>query len=286
MAVFLDYSRSELDRQFDNRAKVPNYPDYIKRWERDSEAARRTLAPRLDVRFGASPRESLDVFPARSPKAPVHVFIHGGYWKMLSKNEFAFVALGSVAHGAATVVIDYGLIPDVDMDTLVAHCRGALAWVWRNADSFGGDRERIHVSGHSAGGHLVGMMLATDWASFDGLTPDILKGGYSISGLHDLEPIRLCFLNDDLGLDAQTAARNSPCRLERRSAAPLWLYVGDREGPEYLRQSQVLADAWREAGAPPEVVALPGHDHFSIVTELADPRSYLTREIVGHMGLG
>jgi arylformamidase len=184
------------------------------------------------------------------------------------------------------VVVNYALVPSVDMDELVRQCRAALAWTWKNAADFGGDRDRIAISGHSAGGHLVGMLLATDWPAFDAALPaDPIRSGCGISGLYDLEPIRLCFLNDDLGLDGAAAARNSPVLLPPRTAAPLLLPVGGLEGPEYLRQSLDLAAAWGGVGGDVTVRILPGIQHFSIVEQLADPDSELAGLIAAQIGL-
>ena len=133
------------------------------------------------------------------------------------------------------------------MDELVRQCRAGLGWVYRNAESFGGDPDRIFISGHSAGGHLVAIMMATKWPGLDAQSPalrgDLIKGGCGISGLYDLEPIRLCFLNEDLNLNKKVADRNSPVQLWPAGPAPLVLAVGGEEGPEYLRQSEDLAAA-------------------------------------------
>jgi arylformamidase len=284
--IFLGYDRAALDREYNNRAKVPHFADHLARYARASAAARHELPCRLDVRYGPGPAATLDVFPpsGRSP-APVQVFVHGGYWMALDKADFDFVARAFHPAGAAVVVVNYPLIPAVDMDELVRQVRAAVAWVYRNASSFGGDRERIFVSGHSAGGHLVAMLLATDWPAFDGLSADVVKGGAGLSGLYDLEPIRLCYLNDTLHLDPAAARRNSPVHLPPPTRSPLLLPVGGLEGPEYLRQSTDLAAAWGARGVPCEVREMAGIDHFSIVSQLEDPRSDLSLAILRQMDL-
>ena len=147
--VFREYDQAALDREYDNRAKVADSADYIARYPRESAAARRDLDCRLDLRYGPSPGETLDVFPATGPRpAPIQVFIHGGYWRALDKADFSFVVRAFRPAGAAVVVINYGLIPTVDMDELVRQCRASIAWVYRNAGSFGGDPARIFISGH------------------------------------------------------------------------------------------------------------------------------------------
>jgi arylformamidase len=285
-AIFRGYDRESLDREYNNRAKVPNAAELLERYTRESEATRRELPCRTDVRYGPHEGETLDVFPAgRGAPAPVHVFVHGGYWRALHKSDFSYVARGFHPAGAAVVVIDYALIPAVDMDELVRQCRAAIAWTYRHAPSFGGDPARISVSGHSAGGHLVAMLMSTDWGAFDGLPADTIKAGCGISGLYDLEPIRLCYLNDDLKLTPEQARRNSPVYLAPARSGPLLLAVGALEGPEYHRQTDDLAAAWRRRGLPCEVLDMAGHDHFSIGMQLGDPASDLSRAVLRQMGL-
>jgi arylformamidase len=173
-------------------------------------------------------------------------------------------------------------MPTIDLDTLVGQCRAAVAWVHAHAREFGGDAARIFVSGHSAGGHLVAMLLATDWAAL-GAPADTVKAGCAISGLYDLEPIRLCYLNDVLGLTAEVARRNSPVTLPPPRSGRLVLAVGGDEGAEYHRQTDALAAAWR--AVPLEVMDMRGHDHFSIVGELESPLSPLARALQRLMGL-
>ncbi len=285
--VFRDYDRAALDAEYNNRAKVKDAADWLARYASESQKTRAELSCRLDLAYGPGPGETLDVFPAPGPgAAPIHVFIHGGYWHRLDKADFSFVARGLVPAGAAVVVIDYALIPSVDMDELVRQCRASIAWVWKNAASFGGDPQRIFVSGHSAGGHLVAMLMSTDWQAFDAALPaDVVKAGCGISGLYDLEPIRLCYLNDVLKLTPEAARLNSPVHHPPRRSGPLLLAVGALEGPEYHRQNQDLAEVWWSRGLPCEVLDMAGHHHFSIVAELLDPKSTLSRLLAEQMGL-
>ena len=291
-AIFREYDREGLDREYNNRAKVADSADWLARYTREGAATRGVLACRLDVAYGPSPAETLDIFyaggappaPGARP-APVHVFLHGGYWRALDKADFSFVARAFVTAGAVVVVVNYGLIPAVDMDELVRQCRASIAWVWREAPSFGGDPGRIFVSGNSGGGHLVAMLMATDWPAFAGLPADVIKAGCGISGLYDLEPIRLCYLNETLRLTPEEARRNSPIHLAPLRSGPLLLAVGGLEGPEYHRQTDELAAAWRQRGLPCEVMDMPGIHHFSVVSQLEDPESELARAILRQMGL-
>ena len=281
-AVFRHYDQRALDAEYNNRAKVKNAMDWIARYGAESARVRAEVPMRFDVPYGAHHAERLDVFMPQTPApAPIHVFIHGGYWHRLDKADFSFVA--RAFREAATVVVNYALIPTVDLDELVRQVRASIAWVHANAKTFGGDANRITVSGHSAGGHLVAMLLATDWARF-GAPADVVKAGCAISGLYDLEPIRLCYLNDVLALSPEAAARNSPLLLEPRGRVPLVLTVGGDEGAEYHRQQNDLAAAWRAHNAPVDILDAPGFDHFSIVAQLERPDSALARAIRRQLG--
>ena len=285
--LFLNYNKTDLDREYDNRSKVSNAADYINRWTALSAQVRTDGPAQLDIAYGPSEDETLDVFPvAGVSKAPIHVFFHGGYWKALHKNDFSFVVNGLRPAGAITVVVNYALMPQVSMAELIRQCRAALDWVWRHAAEFGGDREQIYISGHSAGGHITAMMLTTNWPDFaPGLPPNLVKGACGISGLYDLEPIQLCFLNDDLHLTVEQAQQHSPIRLPCRNPAPLLLPLGALEGPEYLRQSETLAEHWGQQTSPPQVWLLPEHNHFSIAAQLETADSELSRAIQRQMGL-
>ena len=278
--VFLEYDREALDREYDNRKKVADAGAWLTRFAEESTAARAEMPCRLDVPYGTHPSERLDIFPPElATSAPVHVFIHGGYWHRLDKKDFSYVARAFAPAGVATVVINYALMPTVTMTELVRQCRASIAWVYAHAASFGGDPQRITVSGHSAGGHLVAMLLATDWAAVAGLPADVVKAGTGISGLYDLEPIRLCYLNDVLALTRNDARGNSPIYLVPKHPAPLLLPLGAREGREYHRQSEEMAAAWRRHGGRADVMSLEGHDHFSIVWELGVRDSALSRTV-------
>lgn len=285
--VFLDFDQAALDAQFDNRAKVPEFPEYLARFRAESESARSRFAAsaRLDVAVGPSTIERIDIFPAPGKEpAPVMVFIHGGYWLALDKADFSFVAKGFVPHGITTVVINYGLIPAVRMDELVRQCRQAVAWVLANAADFGADPDRVAVSGHSAGGHLTAMAGATDWSGFTApMVPVPVTArpmaGFAISGLHDLVPISRCYLQQSLGLTDDEVARNSPVRLAGPAEGAWLALVGGKEGPEYHRQSTELASRWTTDNPQVRSRIVAGHDHFSIVMALGDPEDPLTVQI-------
>jgi arylformamidase len=274
--LYRGYDRAGLDAEYDNRNKVPgfDFAAFLAEHEAKSQAARQSHDCVLDVAYGEHPAETLDIFRARQPDAPVHVFFHGGYWRMLDKRDFSYVADGMVPHGVTLVVVNYALMPSVSMGELVAQCQRALCWVANNIGAWGGRSDRISVSGHSAGGHIASVMLAR---------PGIpaLSHVCAISGIYDLEPIRLCFLNDTLQLNQADVAAHSPRSLARMHWAPLSVVVGEHEGDEYLRQSKDICSAWSGDGDQPRLVVLSGVDHFSARAQLGDPASRMVALALG-----
>jgi arylformamidase len=285
--LFLDYDKAGLDAQYKLRAAVKDAVEHLGECARRSGIVRAQLNPLLDVPYGPSHAERANVFPAAKASAPILVFIHGGYWQRLDKNDFDYVAAPFAAAGAAVVNVNYALAPRVAMDEIVRQVRAAIAWVWREGRSFNGDPARIHVTGHSAGGHLTAMAALTAWDGFaPGLPADAVKSGLAISGLYELEPIRHTYLNDALKLDAAAARRNSPALFLRKGAAPLALAVGADETLEFLRQQRDFAAALAKAGAAPgESLEIAGRHHFDIIHDLAEPGTKLHALMRARLGL-
>jgi arylformamidase len=276
MALYRDYDKAALDAQYNIRARVTDHAEWSARWAVQCEAVLKTRPSRLNVRYD---KEALDVFPAVKTPAPALIFIHGGYWQSRSKEDFCFIVPAFQDAGIAVVMVEYTLAPKATMDEIVRQNRAAVAFVHKNAREFGIDPARIHVAGHSAGGHLAAMMMVTDWA-MHGLDRHPLAGGCAISGLYDLEPIRLCYLNDVLGMDAATAARNSPIHLVPRQAPPLILALGTAESEEFHRQQEVLSTLWRRHGLALEIADQPGDHHFSVIQRLGEGDSILHRSVM------
>ncbi len=282
--VFRSYTRSALDKEYDNQKKISDFQSYVDYCRRESAVTRQQRRGYLDISYGKGRAEKLDIFPSRSgKKTAVEIYFHGGYWRLLDKSDFSYVAHGFNAHDVMAVIVNYSLVPSVDLDTLIGECRAAVAWVFRNIERFGGDPERLFASGHSAGGHIAAMMLATDWTDYGRDLPrEILKGATAISGLFDLEPMRHCFLADTLRFTPDQVARNSPVLLRPKCSAPLLLAVGGDEGQEYLRQSGDLAKAWASTACRPEMVVLANQNHFSIRDQLGDPASEMVSLMKRH----
>lgn len=280
LPIYRDLSQEALDAQYNIRAQIPDHPEISKRWVSDSARVRAALGPRalIDIPFAAEPLQKLDLFLTDKPGAPLLVFIHGGYWRAQDKSEFSYVAEAYVARGINVAVVNYRLAPRVTMDEIVSDVRAAIAHLYNHAAEHGCDANRIFVSGSSAGGHLTAMALSTDWQKL-GLPADAVKGGCALSGLYDLEPIRLCYLNKEIGLDQATALRNSPILHLPASAPPLILSVGGIESAEFHRQQTDFADAWRGAGLACTHVDQDGGHHFDMIDRLSDPRTELWRAL-------
>ena len=275
--IFLNYDRDELDVQYNNRKRVADFMDYVERWQVDSEQTRQSLRCHLDVSFGSTAAETMDIFLAEAPNAPVCMFIHGGYWQSLDKRDFSVLARGLVPHGVSVVINNYGLCPTVSMDEITRQNRAALAWLWAHAGEFAIDRDRIHVSGHSAGGHLTAALMATQWSKFHPDAPrDLVKSACAISGLYDLIPIQLCYLNDVLHMDESEASRNSPVQMNFEVPTPMLITHGGLESQEYYRQTDTMTGVWEKLGYPVERVVAEGLNHFSLVDEFINPHSELT----------
>lgn len=290
VTVFGGYDQAGLDAQYNNREMVPEAVAIIERWVADSAAARQRLDGRCDLAYGPGPRDRLDLFLPRNVSAgsagnstvPLLAFIHGGYWQVLDKNAFSFLAEPFVAAGIAFAAIGYPLAPDVGLDDIGESVRRALQWLWRNAGAEGYDPDRIHVAGHSAGGHLTAVALATDWAA-RGLPPALVRSGCAISGLYDLEPIRLSYLNAALGMDAATARRNSPVHNLVSARGHLTTVVGSEESDEFHRQQAEFMAAWRGKGLAADSVEAPGCNHFTVLDEFGSPESSLYKRVTGQI---
>jgi arylformamidase len=284
--VWRDMDQAELDAAYDQGRYAPNQEQLKQRRLKTSAAAIRRLGPAQRFAYGTAPMEGLDVYTTRQPNAPIHVFIHGGAWRSGAAKEFAYPAEMFVNAGAHYVVIDFNAVHELGGNLLpmADQVRRAVAWVYRNAEAFGGDRERLYVSGHSSGGHLAGVVLTTDWTEF-GLKPDIIKGGLCISGMYDLEPVRLSARSSYVNFtDEMEDALSSQRHLDRLHA-PLIVAYGTLESPEFQRQARDFAAAVQAAGKPVQLLVAEEFNHFEILETLANPYALLGRAVLEQMQL-
>ncbi len=272
----------KLERHYNVRAAIPEHPEFFADWKARSQAFRKAAGGNLNLSYGPSEAETLDLFPAGNPDGPLHLFIHGGYWQALHKDDNSFVVEALVEAGVSAAVVNYALCPGVTLDDIVVQMRRAVLWLHNHAGEYGCQGERIQVCGHSAGGHLTGMMMATHWPELDPSAPaDLVSSGISISGLFDLEPLRHTTINDKVGMDAATAKRNSPLFLNPAVRAPMILAVGALESEGFHWQSDSLREAWTDKGVAAERFDLPGCHHLTAVEALADPMSELFARTLG-----
>jgi arylformamidase len=270
--VFLDYDQAELDAAYDQAIYAPNLPQVLKRYASNSTLARARLGPPQRIEYGPSAIEKLDIFRAPLRNAPIHLFIHGGAWRSSVAADYAFIAEPLVAAGAHVVIPDFAWVQDAanGLWTLVEQLRRAVAWIYRHAETFGGDRHRIVVSGHSSGGHLAGVLLTSDWTAED-LPPDLFKAGLLISGLYDLHPVALSARRHYVPFNAAVEEALSAQRHIDRLQVPLVMAYGTCETPEFQRQSRDFAAAVEAAGKPVQLLVGENYNHFEILETLANP---------------
>jgi len=270
-AIYRGMDRAALDAAYNNSAAVPDSAERMARGRERSVTVRSNTSPRLlDVAYGERPREKLDYFPSGAAKPPLLMFIHGGYWQRNDKDMFAFVADGPRAHGIDVAVVGYTLAPDARLTDIIAEMHQALTFLAERADDLGFDRKRMFVSGWSAGGHLTASLAGHP----------AFRGGIPISGIFDLEPIALCYLDEKLRLDANEVATLSPLRVLPQSMPPLRVFVGGSETSELVRQSTAYAEAARERGLPVTLTVMQGLNHFTILEEISKPTGAITRALV------
>ncbi len=235
--------------------------------------------------FGPTLAEHVDVFSAQQQGAPLHIFLHGGYWRACSSKEFAFVARQLVPAGITTLVVNYALCPQVSMSEIVRQARASVAWAWHNAERLGADRNNITVSGHSAGGHLVGMLLSTDWEAEYGLPANVIKGAIAISGLFDLEPFPHSWLQPDLQLTEREVELLSPLKQAPVAKAPVRLRFGALESDEFYRQSNTYQDFLETRGYEVQCQAISDTDHYTVLDELYREGGVLVEDVLQLSGV-
>jgi len=273
------------ESQYNNRAAVPDHPQYFARWAEKSAAARKSLRCYLDVPYGAHVMEKMDIFQAQGRSRALLMFIHGGYWRALDKKDHSFVAAELAKRGVTVAVPNYALCPAVTIADIVRQMLQACAWLYRNGGHFGAPYGNLYVSGHSAGGHLTAMTMAALWPTFARDLPrKVVSGGLAISGVYDLRDIvQVPSINNDVRLTPAQASKVSPLFLPPATDAPLYLAAGGTELPPFVDQNRAFGQKWRNVLA--QDIPCPGDNHFSILEKLVDPSSALFRGAMKMMQL-
>lgn len=285
--VWLDLDQKELDDAYDQTVYAPNQQLLAKRRAAASAAALERLGPPERVAYGPSEHEKLDVYKTHQPNAPVNVYVHGGAWRNGQAKDFAAPAEMFVNAGANFAVLDFVQIQDAGGNLLpmAQQVRSAVAWVYKNAASFGADPKRVYITGHSSGAHLSGCALVTDWEKDFGLPPDILKGGLLISGMYDLKPVRLSKRSEYVKFTDAIEEELSSIRHLDKLHAPITVCYGTQETPEFQRQSRDFAAAVKAAGKPVELLVGESLNHFEMQETLGNPYAIGGRAALKMLGL-
>jgi arylformamidase len=283
--VWLDMDQQELDAAYDQSKYAANQAQIQERRLAASARARAALGEPLRLAYGASEIERLDVYRTSQANAPINVFIHGGAWRNGRAADFAYLAEIFVRAGAHSVILDFTNIDDAggNLMTMAAQVRSAVAFVYQNAASFGGDPNRLYVSGHSSGGHLAGTVVAADWRKDFGLPEDVVKGALLCSGMYDLKPVRLSARSNYVKFTDEIEQELSALRHLDRVSCPLIVGYGTCETPEFQRQARDFAAALKAAGKPVQLLVGECYNHFEILETLANPFGLLGRAVLQQM---
>ena len=276
MIVYKNYDQQQLNRQYDNRFHVPEYKNYLDDWENRSRMAERECQLIKGVRYGEDQREFLDIFPSAQKKSKTLIFIHGGYWQRFDTSLFYFVAAAFGRYDITTVLVNYPLAPAASMDSIVQANLNAIRQISSNMLSWNGDADQLFITGHSAGAQLATMAMTVN-------NPVSIHGVCCLSGLFNLWPIQLSNLNEVLKMDDEMAIRNSPALNKPVNPASLLLAVGQQETDEFKQQAQELFTRWKDIH--PELLLLPGLNHFSILDSFCDADSLLHQSMCKLMQL-
>ena len=284
--VWLDMDQAELDEAYDQEVYAPNRALIVTRRHAASDRARALLGQPQRVAYGPTAIEQLDIFRTFRTKAPVNIFIHGGAWRRNTAADYALQAEALVRAGAHSVLIDFINVDQAggDLMPMYEQVRRALTWVWRNAESFGGDRDRIYISAHSSGSHLAGVALTRGWHD-EGLPPDAFKGAVLLSGMYDLKPVRLSKRSAYVKFTDSMEQLLSGQRYLDGLNTPLVLAYGTCETPEFQRQTREFAAAVQAAGKPLELLVGDGYNHFELLETLACPYGLTGRAMLEQMQL-
>ena len=286
--VFLNYTQAELDAAYDQGAYEANIQQLRDRWHSNSERTRARLGPPERRAYGDADIERLDIFRTEAaPPAPVFVFIHGGAWRAGSARQYAAPAEMFVRAGAHYVAPDFALVQDAggSLSPIADQVRRAIAWVYRNAASFGGDPERLFIGGHSSGAHLAAVALTTDWRRGFDLPPGLIKGGLCSSGMYDLAPVRLSHRSSYVKFTDEMVEALSPQRHIAELRAPLIVAYGTYETPEFQRQARDFAAAVKAAGKPVQLLVGDDYSHLELPETLCNPYGLLGAAVLAQMGL-
>jgi len=271
----------QREREYSPSSSATSSASILAEYSAQSREAERTFPCRKNLRWGDGPDETFDFFPGTSSHAPLVVFIHGGYWQELSKEESLFAAPGCVSNGIAYAAIDYTLAPRTNIARIVEQCRRAVASLHRQAAVLGYDRQQLYVAGSSAGAHLAAMLLVRGWHQTQGIPEDAIAGAILLSGVYDLAPLVGTYIDGPLQITAADVAALSPVGLPHGRPVPVIVAWGEFETGEFKRQSRDYAERLLAYGFPVSSFEVAGTNHFDVVFGLTEPRNTLGRATLG-----
>jgi len=287
--VFRSFTREELDQQYDATASIPDRECLIKKFKELSQNLVGNQRHKLDISYGPNVDEQVDLFfPENlSPLAPVHVFLHGGYWYQFTKSEWSFIAEALCGRGAIVAVPTYSLCPKMKVSEIMRQMQRFIVWLQENIGSHGGDPDQIYLSGHSAGGYMAVALLLTDWNADYTLPQDVIKGVTTISGVHDLQPLQFSYLQSKLRLDeSELGLLSLSEKLVRyRGKATINCFVGGDETSEFHRQCKDLAEIWQSHNHTGMWTSIAGRNHLDILFDLSESQGPIAQKISVQMKL-
>lgn len=280
-AKFHGFEKDELELQYNAQATVDDFMVFINDGTERSRLAYETLECLKNQHYGPRAREVVDIFPAKGKENPILIVVHGGYWRAMSKEQNAFVAPPFVQNGVSCAIVEYDLAPDVSLAKIVEQVRNAVCWIYRNANKFNGDKNKIYVVGSSAGAHLLAMVLSSSWEKPSDIPENIIKGGVLLSGLYDLEPLLYCSSNEWLRLNQESAEQLSPVRnLPRPDARSLMICAAEDDTEAFKKQSYLYSELLNEIGIETDCFITENENHFNIFVNMADADNQITRKLL------
>jgi arylformamidase len=282
--LYKGFRPDEMEYQYNPRESVPEYPQLAKVRAAQAKRVRETAKSWLDVPYGNSPREKLDIYAADQPNGTVLVYIHGGYWRSGSKEDNCNFAPTFSRRGTTVVLVEYDLCPQVTVSDIVRQTRQSIAWVYKNIVHYGGDPAKIYVSGHSAGGHLTAMALANDWTK-EGMQQDCIKGAVATSGVFDLDMVMKISVQEQVRMTPEIAKANSPFLNPPKVKCPLVVAVGGGEPKGWQQMSEDYYNYCKDRGMNVQYLIVPGANHYTMSEKLLDESNPLTQAMIKQMGL-
>jgi len=278
------YPQDELEFQYNPRVSVPEFPQLAEVRSAKSRRVRDSAKSWLNIAYGTSPREALDIYAGEKAGGPALVYIHGGYWRSGSKEDNANFVPAFTQRGATVALVEYDLCPQVTVTDIVRQTRASISWVFHNIARYGADPSKLYISGHSAGGHLTAMALAHDWQT-ESLPTDFIKGAVAMSGVYDLDMVMHISANEQIGMTPEIAKQNNTFLSPPRVNCPVLIAVGSAEPEGWKHMSRDYFEFCKQSGLKTEYLEVPGANHYTMSEHLGDPNSPLTQAIFTLVGI-